>query len=128
MAIEFPNTLVAAGLFDPTNILALPSPPPGGVLSQRGFLAYDQATTPLAPVGGFTRIAVGDYLLKLEEGLDPLEGIALATPHQSVTPQSVLATILAGPPIPAAVPTADDGRSVFVDASERCSGARRCGR
>jgi hypothetical protein len=72
MAIEFPNAIEAAGLFNGV---------PGGLgpmLSAQGFQPFDPTGTPALPKGGFTQLSQGGYLLKLMEGIDFLEGLILS--------------------------------------------------
>jgi hypothetical protein len=120
-AIEIPNAFVAAGAFDPANISGLTNPPPGGVLSQEGFQPFDPATTPAAPKGGFTKIQVGLYVLKLLEGLDTLEGNAILMPFPPPpgggANDGVAIIYPAGTPVPVPIPTIDDGKSILVQYS-----------
>jgi hypothetical protein len=110
MALEFPNTLEAAGLFQPV----VPDPPilgPDNIVSAQGFQAFDPAATTLVPKGGFTRTAAGEYLLGLLDGMDPLEGAALIQPvvgAPTVIPTSFIVPRVA----PFANPT--DGKTVGV--------------
>ncbi len=107
MPIEIPNNFEAAGLFQPTfpGILG-----DGPIASSNGFRPYDPATTTLAPKGGFTATATGQYLLGLVDAIDPFEACALVQPVVGTT---VIATSFIVPRVaPFTVPT--DGRTVGV--------------
>lgn len=69
-AIEIPNFFEAGGLFDGAAAPASGSP----IIFAEGFQAYDPATTPLAPVGGFTRVLSGTYVLIMDQPIDGGEG------------------------------------------------------
>lgn len=75
MAIEIPNFFEAGGLFDGRSPTVLATTP---IVSAEGFLPFDPATSPGTPIGGFTRIASGNYLLKTVQSFDGEEVIALA--------------------------------------------------
>ena len=77
MSIEIPNAIQAAGMFDGA------SPPAtslGAIMNSMGFQPLDPATTPLAPLGGFTRVSQGQYIMRLVEPIDILEAVVLCTP------------------------------------------------
>lgn len=93
MAIEIPNVVEMLGNF----IGQDPIPPPfnSPIINARGVLPLDPATTAADPSGGFTRLAVGSYLVGMVNSIDFLEGIALAT-CQPGKPAEVCAIIGAG--------------------------------
>jgi hypothetical protein len=111
MAIEFPNTLHAAGLLQPVD----PPAPLAPIVSARGLLAFDPNTTdsPDTFTGGFTRFAEGVYAVKFEDGIDFTEGVCWTN---SV---ALLGSMAIAPQLPELVgDSLGDGRSaqlVFLD-------------
>ena len=77
MSIEIPNAIQAAGQFDGA---AVPATPLGAIMSSMGFQPLDPATTPAAPLGGFTRVSAGYYIMRVVEPIDILESVVLCTP------------------------------------------------
>jgi hypothetical protein len=86
MALEFPNTLEAAGIFDGR----VPSASPTPIVNASGIAEYDPASTPADLRGGFTRGVVpelinapqpaGYYIVGMERPIDGGEQLVLATP------------------------------------------------
>lgn len=76
MAIEIPNAIHSCGVFDGFDPPALGEP----ILTSDGVLPFDPATTDVDPVGGFTRITTGVYLIGLVRGIDFREGLTHCTP------------------------------------------------
>lgn len=75
MAIEIPNALHAAGVFDGSDPPVNDDP----IFTSEGVLPFDPATTPADPVGGFTRLGTTDYLVQTVDAIDFREGCALVT-------------------------------------------------
>lgn len=82
MAIEIPNVFEAGGIFLGED----PVPPPFTIpiVNAAGVQPFDPATSPLVPLGGFTRANPGVYLVRLIRSIDFLEGIAIATCTASI--------------------------------------------
>lgn len=76
MAIEIPNCIHACGVFDGFDPPALGE----AILTSNGIQPVNPATTPADPVGGFTRIATGIYLIGLVQAIDFREGLVHVTP------------------------------------------------
>lgn len=75
MAIEITNSFEAAGWFDGGAIPFNDNP----IFSSQGIQPFDPATTLEAPLGGFTRLGVAAYLIKLVRPIDVLESICVVT-------------------------------------------------
>lgn len=108
MAIEIPNFFEAAGIFDGFAVPITPNP----ILAQNGIQPFNPATTNADPVGGFTRLAVNNYLIRLTRAIDILESICLVTCFPTLDKSAVLcASIIAGPALD---PRFEDDGDVFV--------------
>jgi hypothetical protein len=79
MAIETPNVVEAAGIFDGKTVPTFPNP----ILSSNGIQAYDPSTTSANPKGGFTLVALSAfsilYEIRMVNPIDGGEGIVLVT-------------------------------------------------
>lgn len=90
MTIQTPNLFVAGALVDPAE---LPSDP---FLSSDGFQEFDPSGTPGNPLGGFTQLATGQYLMKMTQGLASGEGSLHASPLDSVFTTGTLFPFIEG--------------------------------
>lgn len=108
MSIEIPNRILCAGVFDGQETPDTPDP----IVSSDQIQPFNPATTDVAPLGGFTRIAEGEYLVKMIPFADPFEAFPVFNPL--VAGASLNGVII--PAIPALEPLegTGDGHSIPI--------------
>lgn len=86
MALEIANVMEALGTFD--GFMPMTNP----IIRGNGIQPFDENTTPAAPLGGFTRVSAGQYLIKVLRPVDFIEGVLQLT----CLPAKVPTTIMCG--------------------------------
>lgn len=110
MAIEVPNALEAQGSFDGNDPPSNPDP----IFTSDGVLPFDPATTPGAPVGGFTRVGLSNYLLQLVRPINFREGVVQVTCMQGKPDAGCLCAIIVPAPVVGAVSVMGDGANDYL--------------
>ena len=119
MALEIPNAIHAAGFFAPN-----PTPPvtPSPICSSVGFQAINPATDPAAPLGGFTRVSLGVYVMRTVDPIATLEGVVAVTIYN---PGSARAVRSAGI-LPSLIPFNADSNCVGADFVDFAAAPQDC--
>lgn len=94
MAFEISNRFEAGGKFDGRDPAAHPDNP---IFVSKGIQEFDPSTTPLDPVGGFTRLGAGSYLIQMLQGIDWHEALVFVSCYPG-TPMLLLADMAPSSP------------------------------